>query len=115
MSLMVQQESFKAGWLALSETADILPHSNSSMENLIIWHSKSLYDALYSVHPYNTRGAASGHIRFSQSFSGEQTSFKGRARKVFNEVPMDIRTGTLPTVKRKLKNWIMNNVPLDWS
>ena len=74
-----------------------------------------LYDVLYSVHPYNTRGAVSGHIRVSQSFSGEQMSFKGRARKFFNEVPMDIRTGTLPTVKRKLKNWIMNNVPLDWA
>ena len=104
----------RVGWLSVRQL--IFYHTViQAWKTLSYGIPSPLYDVLYSVHPYNTRGAVSGHIRVSQSFSGEQMSFKGRARKFFNEVPMDIRTGTLPTVKRKLKNWIMNNVPLDWA
>ena len=40
-------------------------------------------------------------------------SFKHRAVKVYNKVPVDVRTGTLATVKKKLRKWVLLNVPID--
>ena len=41
-------------------------------------------------------------------------SFKHRAVHWYNDVPVSVRTGSLATVKNKMKKWIKQNVPLDW-
>ena len=33
---------------------------------------------------------------------------------MYNSVPVNVRTGSLETVKTKLKKWIRVNVPIDW-
>ena len=42
-----------------------------------------------------------------------KTSFKYRAMKSFNQVPVSVRTGSPATVKRKLKLWVKTNIPID--
>ena len=43
-----------------------------------------------------------------ESFVAE--TFKIRARVMYNQVPVEVRTGSLGTVKKKLKEWIKANV-----
>ena len=70
-----------------------------------------LHDSLVNVYPYQTRKATSGHIRLKSNTCTR--TFKYRAMVNYNSVPEEVRRGTLPTVKRKLKNWVLKNVPLD--
>ena len=69
-------------------------------------------------YPYRTRSAARGQIRFGETFVGNSSithaSFKYRAVQWYNTVPVSVRTGTLQSVKRKLKEWVRKSVPLDW-
>ena len=59
-----------------------------------------------------------GQIRFGEKFFGSSSimnaSFKNRAVHWYNEVPASVRTGSITSVKRKLKDWIMKNIPIDW-
>ena len=63
-------------------------------------------------------GAAQGQIRFGELFRGDSelvlSSFKHRALHSYNAVPHSVRTGSLPTVKHKLRNWVKQNVQIDW-
>ena len=61
---------------------------------------KPLYHALLSQYPYRIRNASNGLIR--QRFT-VTTSFKYRAAQCYNQVPADIRKGSLSSVKQKLK------------
>lgn len=78
----------------------------------------SISESISTQHPYRTRNAASGLIRFGESFRGDSSlvsaSFKHRAVHWYNDVPVGVRTGSIPTVKYKLKKWIKLNVPIDW-
>ena len=78
----------------------------------------SIHASLSSQYPYRTRNAATGRIRFGEEFRGEsslvEASFKHRAVHWYNEVPVDVYRGSIPTVKHKLKQWVKNNVPIDW-
>ena len=90
----------KLGWLPVRQ--------------LVFYHSvqESLYQALSIDYPRQTRNAAHGQIRQDESFSSQAT-FKYRAMKFFNSVPQDVRIGSTVTVKRKLKQWIKTNIPID--
>ena len=70
-----------------------------------------LYQSLSSVYPYETRSSAAGLIRENQDFS--QKGFRYRARQIFNQVPAEIKEGTIQTVKKKLKKWVKQNIPID--
>ena len=72
---------------------------------------RPLHAALSTYHPYDTRSASSGKIRLGESCT---STFKYRAMVFYNSVPGGVRKGSLPTVKRKLKQWVLRNVPLDW-
>jgi hypothetical protein len=78
----------------------------------------SIHQSISTQHPYQTRNATSGLIRFGEAFAGESTlvssTFKHRAVHWFNAVPVSARTGTLATVKKKLRKWTWQNVPIDW-
>jgi hypothetical protein len=75
---------------------------------------RSLHSSISTDHPYRTRSATNGQIRFGETFSGGSSSFKLRAMESYNSVPASVRRGSLVTVKRKLKQWVKVNVPLDW-
>ena len=74
---------------------------------------RPLYAALSADHPYRTRIATRGNIRLREEDSCTNT-FKYRAMLFYNSVPGTIKTGSLPTVKRKLKQWTLENEPIDW-
>ena len=78
----------------------------------------SMHLSLTTEYPYRTRSAAQGQIRFGELFRGESelvmSSFKHRAVHSYNAVPPIVRTGTLATVKHNLKNWVKQNVQIDW-
>ena len=71
---------------------------------------KPLYHAFLSQYPYRTRNASNGLIR--QRFT-VTTSFKYRAVQCYNQVPADIRKGSVCAVKQKLKKWIKSNISID--
>ena len=73
---------------------------------------RPLYSVLSAGHPYETRSATSGNIRLEEH--GSRNTFKHRAMTYYNSVPARVKTGKLPTVKKKLTEWILQNVPLDW-
>ena len=72
---------------------------------------RPLYNRISNNFPYLTRGAATGQIRENEDFN--HRSFKYRARKSFNKVPVEVRTGSVQTVKKKLKSWVKENIPID--
>ena len=78
----------------------------------------SICESISTVHPYRTRSASSGLIRYGETFQGDSSlftaSFKYRAVHWYNAVPVGVRTGNLATVKNKLKKLVKQNVPTDW-
>ena len=42
-------------------------------------------------------------------------TFKYRASVFYNSVPVEVKTGSLASVKRKLRKWVLQNVPHDWA
>ena len=77
-----------------------------------------IHQTISTHHPYRTRNAATGQIRFGENFRGEssliQASFKHSAVHCYNAVPASVRTGSLANVKKKLRKWVKLNVPIDW-
>ena len=65
-----------------------------------------LNESISIEHPCRTRSEARGLIRFGETFRGESglanLSFKYRAVQMYNMVPVDIRTGSLTAVEKKL-------------
>ena len=72
---------------------------------------KALYQSLSSDYPYRTRSSVAGHIRENIDFN--KKGFKYRARQNYNMVPEDIRNGSIQTVKKNLKKWVKQNIPID--
>ena len=70
-----------------------------------------LHAALSTDYPYRTRNATSGRIRLGENAS--TNTFKYRAMVSYNAVPQEVMVGTMGSVKKKLKQWILKNVPLD--
>ena len=64
-------------------------------------------------HPYKTRQAAGGSI-----WRGDEVTCKGnfsqRGSQAYNSIPPHIRnSGSLPTFKYKLRQWVTLNIPID--
>ena len=77
----------------------------------------SLAEKMSTSHPYNTRQANSGSIRYGEQFSSSDerghSSFCYRGTKDYNRIPAFIRsTKFLPSFKYKLRKWIEENIPL---
>ena len=71
-----------------------------------------LHHSLSGTYPRDTRSAASGQIRNDNSFASQAT-FKYRAMQDYNRVPASVRVGNTATVKKKLKQWVKTNIPID--
>ena len=71
-----------------------------------------LHASLTSAYPYRSRSAANGNIRLREN-SVSMKTFKYRAMVSYTSVPGEVKTGSLLKLKRKLKQWVLQNVPLD--
>ena len=70
----------------------------------------SIYHSLSVEFPRETRSATSGQIRQIDRCTA---SFAYRATQYYNSVPCEVRSGSLSSVKSKLKKWIKVNLPID--
>ena len=107
----------RVGWLSIRQL--IYFHTVLQAHKVIISGKPAgLLESISTNHPYRTRNATMGRIRFGENFCGESslvtTSFKHRAVHFYNEVPASVYMGTLPAVKYKLKDWIKKNIAIDW-
>ena len=101
----------KMGWLSVKQL--VFYHTVLQVhKTLKTGMPKPLHQSLTGAYPRHTRRAASGQIRHDENFSSQST-FKYRAMQSYNSVPVSVRVGTTATVKRKLKQWIKTNIPID--
>ena len=99
----------RVGWLSVRQL--VFFHTVLQANKIInTGLPKEIYRSLSTKYPYQTRSAASGLIRQEDMV---KSSFKYRAMKFFNQVPVSVRTGSQATVKKKLKMWVKTNVPID--
>ena len=76
-----------------------------------------LASRMSTAHPYSTRQATAGCIRYGEDIlrtsTLTQNSFRYRAAKCYNSIPPDIRQVTsVPAFKKKVKQWVLDNVPI---
>ena len=107
----------RVGWLSIRQL--IFFHTVLQAHKTIASGKPAmLHDSISTEHPYRTRNATSGRIRYGESFQGDSSlvkaSFKQRAVHWYNEVPASTYRGSLLTVKYKLRLWVKKNVPIDW-
>ena len=99
----------KAGWLSVRQL--IFYHTVlQTHKTLISRVPLHLYHSLNNDYQRVTRSAEAGNLRQILKCT---STFQYRAVKYYNSVPAEVRTGTLETVKKKLKKWTRNNIPLD--
>ena len=102
-----------------------------SVKQLVIYHrllsthkivtSKTpmyLQRQMDTSHPYNTRQAYEGGIRFGEKFEVKsnlsRNSFCYSSTLDYNKLPAEIRQSkSVGVFKYKLKNWIKSNIPVD--
>ena len=102
----------KVGWLSIRQL--VFYHSVlQAKKTLSTGVPVPLYNSLCTAYPRPIRSATSGQIRQNPEFSSQST-FRYRAMVSYNSVPSDVRSGSLVSVKRKLKRWIKSNIPIDW-
>ena len=102
----------RVGWMSVRQLVEF--HTVlQAHKTLTTGLPRPLHASIRSVYPYRTRNAANGHIRLGDNFTSTNT-FKYRAMVSYNTVPGEIKKGSIGTVKKKLKQWVLNNVPLDW-
>ena len=100
----------RVGWLSVRQL--VFYHTViQTCKTINTGYPKPLFQALSSNYPNSTRRATAGHIRQDESIS--TSSFRYRARLSYNQVPVDVRTGSQATIKRKLKQWVKTNIPID--
>lgn len=102
----------RVGWLSVRQL--IYYHTVIQAHKTIkTGKPRPLFDSISTKHPRNTRSAAIGQIRFGEAFKA-QTSFKYRALHWYNSLPPSVRKGSTAVVKKNLKTWVKENVPIDW-
>ena len=106
----------RVGWLSIRQ----LVHFHTVLQAFkIISAGKPAItqETISTQHPCKTRNAANSRIRFGETFRAESsllgTSFKYRAVKWYNQVPVQVFKGSLATVRCNLRNWVQENVPID--
>ena len=77
-----------------------------------------LHNKMNNTHPYKTRQATEGGIRFGEQFgvkSGlSRNSFCSSGTLDYNRLPVDVRAArSIEVFKYKLKKWVKSNIPVD--
>ena len=99
----------KVGWLSVKQL--IFYHTVlQAHKTLSTGRPLSMYLSLSVEFPRETRSATSGQIRQTDRCTA---SFAYRATQHYNKVPPDVRSGSLGSVKSKLKRWIKTNLPIE--
>ena len=84
----------------------------------IRYQVSGILETISTYHPYRTRNATMGRIRYGETFRGDsrlgEATFKYRAVHWFNQVPTSVYSGGLAAVKHKLRAWVWKNVAVDW-
>ena len=111
-----QQILNKVGWLSVNQLV-IYNTVLQAHKTISTGKPAPLFKSISTEHPYPTRRASHGCIWFGDNFQVasrlSKESFRYRAAQWFNAVPVEVRTGTLATVKKKLKSWVKQNVPFE--
>ena len=104
-------------WLSVKQLvfyqSVIMAHKIATLSSPFYLASK-----MSTVHPRNTRQAASGSIRYGENFAANHTpiqkSFCFRATSQYNSIPASLRAvRNMATFKLKLKKWVEGNIPID--
>ena len=101
----------KVGWLSVRQLVEyhtILQAHKTMTTGL----PRPLHASLTIANPYRTRSETRGDIRVRDDTS--MNTFKYRAMVSYNRVPSDIKEGTIQTIKRKLRQWVLKTIPVDW-
>jgi hypothetical protein len=77
-----------------------------------------LYNKMNHSHPYETRQATEGGIRFAEQFGVKsnlsRNSFCCGGTLDYNRLPVDVRAAkSIKVFKYKLKKWVKSNIPVD--
>ena len=81
----------KVGWLSVRQL--IFFHTVLQAQKPISSGvPRPLHAAITTTHPYRTRSATRGMIRFEENVGGPSPSFNYRAMQWFNSVPVEVRT-----------------------
>ena len=77
-----------------------------------------LHRKMSTSHPYQTRQATEGAIRFGEQFEGKSSiagnSFCYGGTLAYNMIPAGVRSAkTYQNFKYRLKKWVMSHVPVD--
>ena len=102
----------QCGWLSIKQLA--FYHTMLNMYK-ILKSDKPMFlrNKLTRDFPYPTRQATGGHVRYAWD-SVVEGSFLSRGTKDYNRIPDHLKTITnLHSFKRKLKLWILLNIPVD--
>ena len=102
----------KVGWMSVRQLIEF--HTVlQAHKTLTTELPRPLHASLCTEHPYRTRGAASGNIRLEANSS--TNTFRYRAMVSYNAVPGKVKKGSVGTVKKNLKQWVLKNIPMDWA
>ena len=107
----------KCNWLSIRQL--IFFQTVTMTHKMILNNSPFYMHRKFTItYPYNTRQAAGGSIRYSEEFNSKKSlnhnSFRYRAAKDYNSIPVEIRTSrSIITFKSKLKKWVVTNIPVD--
>ena len=73
---------------------------------------RPLHSSLCTEHSYKTRSAKNGNIRLGENMTSINT-FNNKAMNTYNSVQGEVKRGSIATVNKELKQWVLKNVSLD--
>ena len=100
------------GWLSVRQLV-FFHTALQTHKTIVTGVPRPLFSHLSADNPYRTRSVTEGKIKLRDDYRSTRT-FKYRAMTTYNSIPVDVRTGTQSTVKKKLKKWVVENIPIDW-
>ena len=102
----------QCGWMSIRQLA--FYHTVLTMYKMLrSGNPMFLRNKLSRDFPYPTRQATGGHVRYNLD-SVVEGCFISRGTRDYNQIPDDLKAiSYLPTFKRKLKLWILLNIPIE--
>ena len=78
---------------------------------------RNIFETMSADHPYRTRQATRGEIRYAVNFSAQNSSlsektFKYQARKYYNQIPGEIREMKKGPFKSQVRKWVKQHIPI---
>ena len=77
---------------------------------------RNIYSSIISEYPYRTRQSTNGEIRLTvnndANSSFTERTFKYQARKLYNQIPAEMRSMGKNQFKNSIKKWVKENVPI---